>query len=261
MLIKRLLILFFLLISFSGSVYAQFSHQLGVIASGVAFQSDYGEDQNFDNIKGNIGYGIGIIHYMNLALNADCDCFNRYTYFNDHFMVRNELYYMNVKLDHYGKWVDPSYTSPTADKLRAMHGEVNNLSLGSQLEYYPVPIREFLSGNYIFVPYIALGLQGNYYSPRNTSDLGNIVTDEDEILIEKYQNGQLNSASAIAFSVSANAGIKIKLTRDADLIVDMRYQYYISDWIDGMKPRRENYPENRSNDTAVIFSVGVVFYL
>ncbi|GLB48398.1 glutamate dehydrogenase [Neptunitalea sp. Y10] len=241
--------------------FSQFSHQLGLIGGPVAFQSDYGEDKNFDNIKGNLGFSIGVIHYMNLALNADCDCFNRYTYFNDHFMIRNEFIYMQSKLDHFGQWVSPEYTSLTADQLRAMHGEMKTLSVGSQLEYYPVPLREFLSGNYVFVPYASLGFQANYYFPRNYSDLGNIETQPEETLPVKYQNGQLNNGSGIVMSAIGNVGIKVKITRDSDLMVDLRYQYYFSDWVDGMRPDPDVYTENQNNDTSVSLSLGYIFYL
>jgi hypothetical protein len=37
---------------------------VGVIAGPVAFQSDYGERYNLTT-NGNIGMGIGIIHYIN----------------------------------------------------------------------------------------------------------------------------------------------------------------------------------------------------
>ncbi|GLB52672.1 glutamate dehydrogenase [Neptunitalea chrysea] len=242
-------------------MFSQFSHEIGIIAGPTAFQSDYGEDKNFDNIKGNIGYSVGIVHYMNLALNSDCDCFNRYTYFNDHFMIRNELVYMNVTLDHFGKWVDPSLQSEVANSLRAMHGEVNVIDFGTQLEYYPIPLREFISGNYIFVPYFAMGTQANYYFPSNYSDYGNIITQNEEVFLPKYQNGQVNNGARVAFSATANIGIKIKLTRDSDLMVDMRYQFYFSDWIEGMKPDPSIYTENQRNDSAVTLSLGYIFYL
>lgn len=243
-----------------GKNYAQISHELGIIAGPVAFQSDYGEDKNFDNIKGNIGFSIGIVHYINMALNQDCDCFNRYTYFNDHFLIRNEFTYMNVKLDHFGFWVNPERTTVSANQLRAMHGEVNNLSLGTQLEYTPIALREFLSGSYIFIPYVALGVQGNYFMPNNYSELGNFQ-ENDAIVPSKYRNERLNNGSSIAMSVTANLGIRLKLTRDSDLTLDMRYQYYMSDWVEGMKPLRSEHPENEDNDSAVWLTMGYIFYL
>jgi hypothetical protein len=61
------LILLFVLLGFSNNSNAQFgfSHEVGVIAGPVAFQSDYGERYNLDTNAGNTGMGIGIIHYIN----------------------------------------------------------------------------------------------------------------------------------------------------------------------------------------------------
>jgi hypothetical protein len=60
------LFLLFVLLGFSNNSNAQFgfSHEVGVIAGPVAFQSDYGERYNLDTNAGNTGMGIGIIHYI-----------------------------------------------------------------------------------------------------------------------------------------------------------------------------------------------------
>jgi hypothetical protein len=42
------------------------SHEVGVIAGPVAFQSDYGQRYNLN--AGNTGLGIGIIHYINFPM-------------------------------------------------------------------------------------------------------------------------------------------------------------------------------------------------
>ena len=56
---KYLTLLFCILFGFT-SVYAQFgfSHEVGVIAGPIAFQSDYGERKDWDTNKGNTGFGI-----------------------------------------------------------------------------------------------------------------------------------------------------------------------------------------------------------
>jgi hypothetical protein len=46
----------------------RFSHEVGVIAGPVAFQSDYGQRYNLNTNAGNTGLGIGIIHYINFPM-------------------------------------------------------------------------------------------------------------------------------------------------------------------------------------------------
>jgi hypothetical protein len=52
-----------------------FSHEVGVIAGPVAFQSDYGQRYNLNTNAGNTGLGIGIIHYINFSYEAECNCY------------------------------------------------------------------------------------------------------------------------------------------------------------------------------------------
>ena len=74
-----------------------FSHEIGIITGPVAFQSDFGERKDFDTNKGNTGFGIGLVHYINFAYRADCNCYSTDTYFNDHFKLRSEISYNKTK--------------------------------------------------------------------------------------------------------------------------------------------------------------------
>jgi hypothetical protein len=51
--------------SFNANAFG-FSHEVGVIAGPVAFQSDYGQRYNLNTNAG--GLGIGIIHYINFPM-------------------------------------------------------------------------------------------------------------------------------------------------------------------------------------------------
>ena len=121
---RNLLLVFLLLVAAKQDVYSQFgfSHEVGLITGPVAFYSDFGVRNDFETNSGNVGYGVGIIHYINFSYRADCNCYTRDTYFNDHFKIRNEIDFHKTRLDHFGKWVDPDRTSITADQLRAMSG-------------------------------------------------------------------------------------------------------------------------------------------
>ena len=115
---KSILSFFFFLLGFSNSVSAQFgfSHEIGVIAGPVAFQSDYGERYDLSTNAGNTGYGIGLIHYINFSYEAECNCYTPETYFNDHFKLRSELSYNKTELQHFGEWVAPNKTSLEANQ-------------------------------------------------------------------------------------------------------------------------------------------------
>ena len=66
--IKQIIPLLLIFIGFSNSSNAQFggfSHEVGIIAGPIAFQSDYGERYDLSTNAGNTGLGIGIIHYLN----------------------------------------------------------------------------------------------------------------------------------------------------------------------------------------------------
>src|SRR6056300_1343457 len=109
-----------LLFAYAQTVFAQlgFSHEIGVIAGPVEFRSDFGSRNEEETNLGNSGIGIGLIHYINFAYRADCNCYSADTYFNDHFKLRSEISWNKTNLDHHGEWVGPNYTSDAADRLR-----------------------------------------------------------------------------------------------------------------------------------------------
>ena len=141
-----------------------FSHEVGAIVGPVAFQSDYGINQNFDTNKGNVGIGVGLVHYINFAYRADCNCYTKDTYFNDHFKLRNEISWNKTKLNHFGPWIHG--TSVLSRGLIGTEGTATVLDIGSQIEYFPYSIRDFAAGGYSFAPFISLGVHYNSYSPQ-----------------------------------------------------------------------------------------------
>jgi hypothetical protein len=47
----------------------------------------------------------------------------------------------------------------------------------------------------------------------------------------------------------------------SDLMFDIRYQGFNSDWVDGLNPNKKIYKENKSNDSQVWFNLGYIMYL
>jgi hypothetical protein len=67
----------FCFLNFVQTAFSQlgFSHEIGVIAGPLEFRSDYGTRVNEKTNFGNSGFGVGIVHYINFAYRADCNCY------------------------------------------------------------------------------------------------------------------------------------------------------------------------------------------
>jgi hypothetical protein len=271
----RILLLVFLLFAVSKQeVFGQlgFSHELGLITGPVAFYSDYGVRNDFETNSKNVGFGIGLIHYINFSYRADCNCYTRDKYFNDHFKLRTEIDYHKTKLEHFGEWVDPDRTGPTAEKLRAMHGSTTVFDIGSQLEFFPLSIRDFAAGGYSVAPFLSLGVHWVSYDPEVESDLG--ALNVQPTTPDKYFNA-FQQEPGNTWGVVASVGIRYKLSPLSDLMLDSRWQYYFSNWVDGLNPQQElnqqagvgengmgiPVPENKANDWIYWLNVGYIYYL
>ena len=257
---KYLIITVLLLFGYSNKTTAQFgfSHEIGVIVGPVAFQSDYGERHDFSTNAGNTGIGIGLIHYLNFSYKADCNCYTPETYFNDHFKLRSELSYNKTKLRHYGEWVDGDRHKLFNKQLRAMRGSTAVTNIGMQLEYFPLSIRDFTASVGALAPFISLGGQFSFYDPSAYSTLGKLDTPATTPV--KYYHATQNSGGTV-WSIVGSVGTRYKLAPASDLLVDLRLQYYFSNWVDGLNPNPEQYPENKANDWLVWFNVGYIYYI
>jgi hypothetical protein len=260
---RNLLLVFLFLIAVQHRVSAQFgfSHEIGIITGPVAFYSDFGQRYDFETNTGNVGFGVGIIHYLNFSYRADCNCYSRDTYFNDHFKLRSELDYHVTNFDHFGKWVDPDRTSLTADQLRAMKGRSSVMELGAQLEYFPLSIRDFTAGQFRIAPFVSLGAHYVWYNPQVESELGPLeiadgTSNPATVPLKYYDSFQQDSGST--WAVVGSVGIRYKLGPLSDLLLDSRWTYYASNWVDGLNP---DVPENKSNDWTYWLNVGYVYYL
>jgi hypothetical protein len=260
-----LILLFLFGLSNTTNAQFGFSHEVGIIAGPVAFQSDYGERYDLSTNAGNTGVGIGIIHYINFSYKADCNCYTADTYFNDHFKLRSELSYNKTNLEHLGEWVAPERTGLGADQLRAMKGSTAVTNIGMQLEYFPLSIRRFTATTGSLGPFISLGGQFSYYNPKAYSTLGPLGTPL--TTFPKYltpSDGRpygFSSEGGTVWSVVSSVGTRYKLSPLRDLMVDLRFQYFFSNWVDGLNPNPDIYKENKANDWLVWFNVGYIYYL
>ena len=261
---KHLILVVLILLSTS-SAYAQlgFSHEIGIITGPVAFKADFGERLDSGTNAGNTGFGIGLVHYINFAYQADCNCYTTDNYFNDHFKLRTEISFNKTKLNHLGKWVEDSRTSDEADKLRAHTGEANNFDIGMQLEFFPLSIRSFQAFGYRLAPFVSLGAHYVSYNPKvytdydnGTNDVGNVLDNNN--FYSGWDPGSINPDSGSTWSVVSSIGVRYKLNMLSDLMIDLRGQYYFSDWVDGLDHQLNS---NKYNDWLVWLNVGYIYYL
>lgn len=265
--LKQLILVILILLSTSNA-FSQlgFSHEIGIITGPVAFKSDFGERNDFSTNSGNTGFGIGLVHYINFAYQADCNCYTTDNYFNDHFKLRTEISYNKTKLDHHGLFVQPEQTSADADRLRAHSGEANNFDIGMQLEYFPLSIRSFQAFGYRLAPFVSLGAHYVSFNPKvSTSYLGEGDPGNINNLNNFYNpwsrpplENPIDISGGSTWSVVSSIGVRYKLNTISDLMLDLRGQYYFNDWIDGLNHQLEY---NKYNDWLVWLNVGYIYYL
>jgi hypothetical protein len=257
---KKIFYVSILLICSTFKLYSQLglSHEIGIIAGPIWFQSDYGERHDIETNLNNLGIGVGVVHYLGFYFDPECKCKKRYTYFNDHFKIRSELSYNKTELRHFGQWVDESKQSLGAKQLRAMRGESTNLNLGMLLEYYPFSLREFDSNVGGFAPYASAGAQYVWTSPEAYTTLGRLG--DPTVTHPKYLNAFSNQSESI-WSLVASLGTRYKIAEQHDLNFDLRWQYYFSNWVDGLNPDSKIYTENKSNDWIFWVNFGYIYYI
>ncbi|WP_299225283.1 glutamate dehydrogenase [uncultured Psychroserpens sp.] len=235
-----------------------FSHEIGIITGPVAFQSDFGVRNDFETNAGNTGIGIGIVHYINFAYRADCNCYSTDTYFNDHFKIRNEISWNRTRLDHFGKWVDDSRGSENAERLRRHSGIAKNFDIGTQIEYFPKSIRSFQAFSYSFAPYISLGAHFTSFNPEASTTYGDGNINNASNFYSYWEPGSINPEGGTTWSVVASIGTRYKLTPLSDLMIDLRWQHFFDNLVDGLDHQLDS---NKANDWLVWLNFGYIYYL
>lgn len=259
---KKIIPSLLILLTFYNSSSAQYriSHEIGLTSGPSTFKSDYGERNDLETNVGNSGLTVGFLHYINFSSNAVRD-----TYFSEHFKVRSELSFSSTKFNNFGKWVNQATLSTGKEQLKAMSGSSNLLSLGVQLEYHFKKIHDFENTIGTFDPYLSIGLAYSFYSAEVTSTLGplgtSITTPPKYLTPSDGRPHGFSTESKGVASLISGIGVRYKLTRMGDLLVDMRSQYFASDWVDGLNPNKEIYKENKAKDWIVWFNLGYIQYL
>ena len=245
------------------------SHEIGIISGSASFTTDYGERNNFSsNVGGNVGFGIGVIYYINFT-DYRYIWDQRTNYWSEHFRIRAELSYMSAELDHFGQWKDAidnrtGELSEGAQKLRAHHGKTYLLNIGAQMEFHWVDIVDFGSRripDLNWAPYISVGAFVDFYDPSINSDRGDWR--DPDVLFPKWDINIDPKAAritpGITMSATLGVGTRYQIGEYADLLIESRWQYFFSNYVDGLNSRPD--PANKYNDWLLWVHVGYVYYL
>lgn len=254
-----LLILFF--IEPNISAQDKSSHEVGFILGVASFTTDYGQRGDFNsNVGGNYGPGIGLIYYFNFT-DYRYRWNQRTNYFSEHFRIRAEFSYMFAELDHFGKWVK---IPALAKYLEPHHGETSIFNLGAQLEYHFIDIVDYGSRRIPrlwFSPYISAGVFVDFYNPKIYSERGD--WQEEGVLLPKWDPVKNPGASSdepgVTLSATLGIGTRIKAGEYGDIIIENRWQYFFSNYVDGLNAKDD--PANKFNDWLVWLHIGYVYYL
>ncbi|MGI0105035.1 THC0290_0291 family protein [Salinimicrobium sp. WS361] len=252
--LKSLMLGFFLFFFGKGTATAQVGmvgQEIGIVAGPVAYFTDYGLRWNLETNSSNVGLGIGLVYYLNFAYRADCNCYARYSYFNDHFRVRAEIDYHQGELNHYGPLAQKASTG--GKQLRSMIGEVKVYEMGAHLEYYPLSIRDYTAFAYPIAPYVSLGFNFVGYDPNTYSTLGPL----DENIFPTFK-GYVSQEEGSTWGVTVGAGFRYRLAVSSDLVMNMQWRYYDTDWLDGLD---HDNPQNKFNDMMFWLNFGYIYYL
>ena len=265
--IKHLVYLFFVfVVSQAANAQLGFSHEIGVIAGPLQFKSDFGSRNDGKTNFGNTGYGVGLVHYINFSYRSDCNCYTTDTYFNDHFKIRNEISYNKTNLEHLGRWVHPEKTSDYANKLRDHTGVAENIDIGTELEFFPFSIRSFQAFGYRIAPFVSIGVHYTSFNPKAATTYGDgNVFNPDNIYdpwVEDYKNGldvyPINVDGGGTWTGVGSFGFRYKIDRMSDLMLNLRWQYYFNDWVDGLGHTTVS---NKHHEWLLWLNVGYIYHL
>jgi len=68
----------------------------------------------------------------------------------------------------------------------------------------------------------------------------------------------VNPTSGTTWSLVTSVGVRYKLGVLSDLMLDLRWQLYFDDWIDGLN---HQLPSNKFNDWLLWLNFGYIYYL
>ena len=246
---KLFILLPVILLSYASvSAQANASMEASVNLGFTSFQTDYGEDGNFkSSFTGNMGYAVGGSLYVNF-FNTNPSVAGYPNWLQKHLKLKLEVSYLSAKLEHFGDNVGDR------DHMKGLASVIN---FGTVLEYHPFVLPDFVPGiRKKLTPYVGFGVMGTFAMPK--------VETNQSSLIKAYQIGDdgfkhADDAPVFTYSLMPSGGLRYQLDNGNAIMMDMRWQYFGSDFIDGLSPNNDVIDgANKHNDWLYYFNVGYV---
>lgn len=252
--LKHLVFSFFLFLLYTSNAQSVY-HEIGFGVGPSSLRGDWGEREDSKTNLGNTGANLSILHFANFAYGRNFD-----SYFNQHFKLRSQLSLTYTQLNHYGRWV--SNEGPPF-LLANMEGQTFLAELGTGLEWNLIATRDYERRVGAFQPYGGLGFNIVYFNPTVETNLPGIIgspTNTWPTFLPENMNDEnpITNSPDYTASINFQAGTRYRLNKDFDLFVESRWHYYLSDFVDGLKPRN---PNNESNEWVFFLSFGGIYYL
>ncbi len=140
-----------------------------------------------------------------------------------------------------------------------MKGSSTVFEIGSQLEYFPFSIRDFAAGSYKIAPFVSFGAHWVAFDPEVYSEIpgGLSQVAPNAATPEKYVDAFQNSGGN-TWAIVSSVGVRYKLTHLSDLMLDSRWEFYFSNWVDGLNPDSIS---NKANEWIYWLNIGYIYYL
>ncbi len=261
----KLLILIPVFFIFYSSAVAQTNANLeaGLNIGLASFQTDFGERGDFKSgVTGNVGLALGGVVYVNF-FNRDPILNGPIQWGQKHLKLKVEVSYLRANLEHFGRYVEEvtedGEPTVSAEKLKNMTGKSSVFNFGTILEYHPIAIPTFVTQRKrIFEPYFGLGVMAGLSKPTIEVAGGDWEEDRD-ILIEAYQlEGAVDDSAKTVLSLVFSGGLRHILNETSALQLDMRWQYFANNHIDGLDPDTAYVPNNH-NDWLYYLNFGYIY--
>lgn len=279
-----LLIIFTLLLNTKSNAQRRFifQHEVGAEAGISNFQADFIAKGPFDGKATINGFSVNATHYLHiLPRRYGSNPLYRHTILKTTLGI-NLTSFDNKSFGTGTKPLEdpPKYTienTPNNILLARLSSKTTIISLDNELQFHYRDIVRFLHKYNRYRnkskvdPYIAIGFGIHYVNATPSYDQEAIDREAgwnqspgasngtgDPGYPDNYKSSFIAKTNTVTLSGNFALGARYKASPYYDLVSQINFKYYMSDWIDGVNPDLSN---NSSNDFNTVISVGFIYHM
>lgn len=233
-----------------------YKHDIGAFIGTSSLNSDFGEANKANTSNNSTSFALAhYLQFYNTSSRWDRNASSRLI---NHLMIKTEFRYSNSS--NIQNFTETSNgNSPSAEVSRAMRGSLSLFNLGTNFEYYLLPLRDYVySKRMLFNPYVSLGVNFSSYDRDITYDSSTVGKENALLAKANIPTEAFILGIGDSFSFSGSLGTRIKVSSNTDVVTQFGYQYFLTDDLEGMNA---NIPQNRNNDWLANFQFGLVYRL